>query len=187
MTATWPIALALFASLSVGAATGDAEAGKRKANTCNACHSVAGFKEMPRLGGQSASYVTAALKAYETHVRQHRTMQDVARGLTARDTADLAAFYASLPRASNTAAAGESPAQARDCSACHGDLGDRAAAPDVPLLAGQSAGYLVLVLKEYRSGQRAHAVMQEQARTLTDLEIAELATWFGSLPGLVLK
>lgn len=187
MTQTWPVAVALLAWLSTAAAAGDPEAGRRKANTCNACHGVAGFKEVPRLGAQTASYLTAALKAYETQARKHRTMEDVARGLTARDTLDVAAFYASLASATATPAAGEAPARARDCGACHGDMGDRAAAPDVPLLAGQSIGYLVLALREYRSGQRAHPVMQEQARGLTDSDIADLAGWYSSLPGLVLK
>lgn len=187
MTKAWLIALALLAWLSTAAAAGDPAAGRRKANTCNACHGVAGFKEMPRLGGQSASYLSAALKAYETQTRKHRTMEDVARGLTPRDTLDLAAFYASLARSTAAPPPGEAPARARDCGACHGQAGDRAAAPDVPLLAGQSSGYLALALKEYRSGLRAHPVMQEQARGLTDEEIADLAGWYSALPGLVLK
>jgi len=181
------LAAAMVASAPAAAAGGDRAAGQRKANTCNACHAVGGFKEMPRLGGQSASYLSATLKAYETHARAHRTMQDVARGLTARDIADLAAFYASLPRASGEPESGEAPLRAKDCAACHGDRGDRPAADDVPVLAGQSAGYLALTLREYRSGQRVHPIMLEQARGLSDEDIAALAQWYAARPGLVLR
>jgi cytochrome c553 len=192
MTNAWPwwLALMLAAALSPGVAAGaagDPVAGKRKATPCNGCHAVGAFKAMPRLGGQSAAYIVGALRAYETHVRHHRTMQDVARGLSARDQADLAAFYASLPRASSEQAPLGAPAKARDCAVCHGEAGDRPAAADVPLLAGQSAGFLDQALREYRSGERVHAVMQEQARMLTDEELAALVQWYAQLPGLIVK
>jgi cytochrome c553 len=39
-------------------------------------------------------------------------------------------------------------------------------------------------LREYRAGTRKHVVMQEQAATLTDEQIVDLAAYYASLPGL---
>jgi cytochrome c553 len=178
------LALLCVAGSAIGA-QGDAAAGKRKASTCNACHAVSGFKAMPKLAG-SAQYIVSALAAYERQVRPHRTMQDVARGLNARDAADLGAFYSSLGLAPGSPAAAPPEASHR-CATCHGEQGREPVTPDVPVLAGQSVGYLEQTLKEYRSAERAHPVMNEQARTLSDEEISTLAAWYAQTPGLSFK
>lgn len=49
---------------------------------------------MPKLGGQNANYILAALKEYKSGERAHSTMQAIAAGLSAQDMADLAAYYA---------------------------------------------------------------------------------------------
>jgi cytochrome c553 len=182
--------LFFFALLASGAnaraAPGDPVAGKRKTVTCNACHGNSGFKSMPRLGGQSAAYVVEALRAFKEGRRPHSTMRDVAGALSERDMADLGAHYASLPRAAASEEA-PPPASAASCAACHGVQGADPATPDVAILAGQSAGYLELALREYRSGTRAHTIMQAVARGIEDAQIAELAAWFSSRPGLTAK
>jgi cytochrome c553 len=182
--------LFFFALLASGAgaqaAPGDPAAGKRKTVTCNACHGNSGFKSMPRLGGQSAAYVVEALRAFKEGRRTHSTMRDVAGALSERDMADLGAHYASLPRAAPSEEAAP-PASAAPCAACHGVQGTEPATPDVAILAGQSAGYLELALREYRSGTRGHAVMQAVAQGLDDPQIAELVAWFSSRPGLTAK
>jgi cytochrome c553 len=60
-------------------------------------------------------------------------------------------------------------------------------APEIALIAGQSAGYLDQTLKEYKSGVRPHAVMQEQVRELGDAQIAELVAWYAAQKGLSVK
>ena len=96
--------LALAALLSApGAvsAAGDPEAGKIKGYTCTGCHGIAGYKNVyptfsvPRIGGQSAVYVEAALKAYRTGERQHPTMNLHAESLSDEDIADIAAWLES--------------------------------------------------------------------------------------------
>lgn len=167
-------------------APGDAAAGKRKTLTCNACHGVSGFKAMPRLGGQSADYIVSALEAYKAGKRSHATMRDVAGALSRRDMADLGAYYASIPRAAAEEGA-EPPAAATACAACHGTKGDQPAADGVPILAGQSAAYIELVLMEYRAGTRIHEIMQAQVKGLDDAALGELAAWFAARPGLLVK
>ncbi len=72
------------------------------------------------------------------------------------------------------------------CGACHGENGDKPLAPDYPILAGQHPSYLEAALKAYRSGRRDHPIMQMQVEALglTDSDIARLAAYFGSKPGL---
>jgi cytochrome c553 len=179
-------AMVLMVAVLSHGAEGDPAAGKRKTVTCNACHGQSGFKSMPKLGGQSAAYLVEALRAYKEDRRQHATMRDVAHALSERDIADLAAHYAAVPKV-----AGESPqagpAGVERCAACHGADGAQPIAPEVALIAGQSAGYVDQTLKEYKSGLRPHALMQEQVRELGDAQIAELAAWYAAQKGLTVK
>jgi len=71
------------------------------------------------------------------------------------------------------------------CLGCHGIEGYRNAYPSyrVPKLGGQKAGYLVIALKAYRSGERSHPTMQAQATSLTDREIEDVAAYLASLGG----
>ena len=91
--------VALGSPLTVNA-EGDAEAGRFKAETCMGCHGVKTYfnvyptYHVPRVGGQHAAYIVAALKAYKTGERGHRTMQAQARSLTDQDMADIAAYFA---------------------------------------------------------------------------------------------
>ena len=69
------------------------------------------------------------------------------------------------------------------CLGCHGIEGYRNAYPSfrVPKLGGQKAGYLVIALKGYRSGERAHPTMQAHATSLTDQQIDDVAAYLASL------
>jgi cytochrome c553 len=95
-------ALALAATPAALAA-GDAEAGRLKANTCMGCHGIPGYTNayptyrVPKLGGQSAEYLSAALKAYKTGERPHKTMQAQAVSLSDQDIADIAAYLVAAP------------------------------------------------------------------------------------------
>ena len=70
--------------------------------------------------------------------------------------------------------------KAAACAACHGQLG-LSTTPDAPNLAGQPALYVATQLRAYRGGTRNHEVMSLMAKTLSDADIEELATWFSSL------
>ena len=93
-------ALALSAATAL-AADGDAAAGKQKTALCEGCHGIPGYKtafpavyNVPKLGGQHASYIVKALQAYKGGERSHPTMRAIAAGLTDKDMADIAAYYA---------------------------------------------------------------------------------------------
>lgn len=71
------------------------------------------------------------------------------------------------------------------CLGCHGIEGYRNAYPSyrVPKLGGQKAGYLVIALKGYRSGERSHPTMRAQATSMSDQEIEDVAAYLASLGG----
>ncbi|CAM5404048.1 c-type cytochrome [Rhodanobacter lindaniclasticus] len=66
------------------------------------------------------------------------------------------------------------------CAACHGAQGV-AIAPLFPNLAGQSATYLYVQLKEFHDGERSDPVMTAQAAALSDTDMRDLASYFASL------
>ncbi|HUU73460.1 MAG TPA: c-type cytochrome [Burkholderiales bacterium] len=96
------LALLLLAAAPVSA-QGDAAAGKDKNAMCQGCHGIEGFRtayptvySVPMLGGQSAAYLAAALKAYRSGDRNNETMHAIAAGLSDQDIEDLAAYYSSM-------------------------------------------------------------------------------------------
>ncbi|MBK6729155.1 MAG: cytochrome c [Xanthomonadales bacterium] len=69
------------------------------------------------------------------------------------------------------------------CAACHGADGNSPIDANTPKLAGQHEDYLVKVLRDYRSGARANAIMGAQAAGLKNQDIDDLAAYFSSQPG----
>ena len=53
--------------------------------------------------------------------------------------------------------------------------------------AGEKSAYIEQTLQAYRSGNRSQPIMQQQAALLTDSQIAELAAYYSSQTGLVVK
>ena len=67
------------------------------------------------------------------------------------------------------------------CAGCHGIADWRTAYPEVysvPKLGGQHAAYIVKALQAYKSGARNHPTMRAIAGSLTDQDIADLATYY---------
>jgi cytochrome c553 len=71
-----------------------------KISMCIGCHGVPGYKtaypavyHVPKIGGQSASYIANALKAYRSGERGHPSMRGIAASLSDADIAVLAAYY----------------------------------------------------------------------------------------------
>ena len=94
--------LALIAA-PAAMAGGNPDAGRLKANTCMGCHGIPGYNNayptyrVPKLGGQAPEYIAAALTAYKTGERPHKTMQAQAVSLSEQDIADIAAYLAVAP------------------------------------------------------------------------------------------
>ncbi|HEX4858933.1 MAG TPA: c-type cytochrome, partial [Usitatibacteraceae bacterium] len=82
--------LAPAVALAQAPAAGDAAAGKSKAVAiCSGCHGMPGTKaaypevyHVPKIGGQNAAYISAALKAYKSGERYNETMKGLANQLS---------------------------------------------------------------------------------------------------------
>ncbi|CBA16108.1 putative cytochrome c protein [Xanthomonas albilineans GPE PC73] len=81
---------------------GNAANGRLLTYTCQGCHGVTGYKNaypsyrIPKIGGQSAQYLTQALTEYRLGKRKHPTMQAQAESFSEQDIADIAAFLSTL-------------------------------------------------------------------------------------------
>ena len=91
----------IIAALGVGGtaqAGGDAQAGKTKAGACAACHGANGEGKAPNpaLAGRPEGQFIQAMKDYKSGKRNNPVMKTFASQLNDQDTANLAAYYASL-------------------------------------------------------------------------------------------
>jgi cytochrome c553 len=66
------------------------------------------------------------------------------------------------------------------CQACHG-LDGLSKNPEAPNLAGQIEGYMVKVLKEYRSGERKNESMNIVAKDLSDEDMADVSAYYAAI------
>ncbi|MGE0114529.1 MAG: cytochrome c [Steroidobacteraceae bacterium] len=188
LTALLGWGLMLCALLGSAHAEGDAKRGKELAYTCHGCHGIPNYKNaapvysVPKLGGQQAAYMIAALKEYASGDRAHPTMHAHAASNNEQDRADMAAFFAGQgPR--KAPVVGTPPPAAQVCTACHGNDG-HAVAADYPTLAGQHADYLTQALRDYKSGKRKNAVMAGIVGSLADKDIEPVAAFYAKQPGL---
>jgi cytochrome c553 len=72
-------------------------------------------------------------------------------------------------------------ARAQMCEGCHGIADYRTAYPEVyavPKIGGQQAAYIVKTLEDYKKGARKHPTMRGIAATLSDQDMADLASYY---------
>jgi len=67
------------------------------------------------------------------------------------------------------------------CANCHGEQG-LTISDDFPRLAGQSPEAIYKQLSDYRSGARVNPVMSALAQTLSEDQLAQVASYFGHVP-----
>lgn len=201
MTRTLTLLLALAGIFSTAQAQ-DAQRGSTKVQMCIGCHGIVGYQadfptvyKVPKIAGQDAKYIAAALTAYRAGDRKFPTMRSVATALSDQDIADIAAYYAQLgkpdgkvPAALETPVPDKIRTAVTTCVSCHGVNFSTPTDGTIPRLAGQYPDYLQNALKSYKvEGNphygRANAVMGAMAKPLKDDTIAEIADYLASLPG----
>jgi cytochrome c553 len=172
---------------------------------CARCHgpegSGRGVGVFPKLAGQRAGYLTAALQAYAHGERHSGLMQPIASGLRPEEISGLAHYYSTLPLPSSPRSS-QQPSSAviergkkiathgipsrgvPACLPCH-DPARTYRNPVYPELAGQHAEYLVLQLELFqqrRRGGSAYAhLMQPTANRLTPEQMRDVAAYFESV------
>jgi cytochrome c553 len=171
--------------------TGNPQRGEIVAYTCLGCHGIEGYRNaypdyaVPRLSGQHAEYLAAALQEYRSDARQYPTMHLQALSLSDQQIADVAAYLADKPLvAVSSANPPPVPKAAVLCTSCHGRDGI-GVTPMYPSLAGQHFSYLVRAIQEYQTGYRKNPIMNGMAASLKPADITAIAEYFSSLrPGL---
>ena len=94
-------ALVLSLAASAAFAAGNAADGKIKAYSCTGCHGIVGYRNayphyhVPKIHGQNAAYIIAALTEYKNGDRPHPTMRAQGQSLSQQDIEDIAAYLSS--------------------------------------------------------------------------------------------
>ncbi|ENO87163.1 c-type cytochrome [Thauera linaloolentis] len=190
--------LLLAASSASAEVVGDLERGKAvAAEVCVACHGADGNSPVPmfpKLAGQHADYALKQLQEFASARRQSDIMKPIVEGLSARDMADAAVFFASQQ---------PSPGQVDDpsmletgrrvfnegnpdqgvpaCAGCHGQNGVGNAR--YPRLAGQHPTYVLDQMQQFADGRRTNdkRLMQTIASRLGETETRAVAEYIASL------
>ncbi len=169
--------------------------GATLAQRCAICHGPTGISraDSPNLAGQYASVIYKQLLDFRSGARTNAVMSPFAIGLSDQDIADLAAYYAYLPRLpgyhpeqrlppTQIVVYGAPLRGIAPCGACHGSLDNKAGSP---WLEGQSAAYIKSQLQAFASGERHNDIneqMRNIARAMTPQEIEEAANYYASQP-----
>jgi cytochrome c553 len=184
---------------------GDAFRGLLLARRCNHCHGEEGFSSVPafpNLAGEDRLSFWKQMQDFRSGKRTSPVMQGIAEGFSARDSADLAAYYAMLPTASDAQDNRAFPQAMQDrsrtsmairlivfgdgqrgippCQSCHGPVSYVQGAPP---LATQNGNYLEQQLENFSNGNRANDInvrMRSIARQLTGEEKTALSEFYGA-------
>ena len=170
----------------------DAEAGRRKAEPCAACHGPDGNATIlgtPSLAGQPTYFTHWQLIKFRDGRRKDAQMSPFAVNLSDEDMADLAAFYAAqTPRSRAStidpakAAAGRELVARHHCSSCH--MPNLEGQKQMARLAGQDLTYLLKLLRGFKAQTASDldGTMTMAAQPLTAEEIESLAHYIAGLP-----
>lgn len=181
---------------------GSAVAGEKSNAMCIGCHGINGYQtgfpevyRVPKISGQSAKYIEAALMAYQSGERKHPSMQAIALSLSKQEIANLGAYYESMaakphhqPNQFGKAEQAKALIQKGGCVACHGENFSKPIAPNYPKVAGQYADYIYTALRAYKNEKkpqlgRANPTMMGIAKQFSDDELKLMAGYIESLPG----
>jgi cytochrome c553 len=174
-----------------------------KVAMCVGCHGIIGYKSsfpevyrVPKIAGQNAKYIAAALNAYKTGDRKHPTMRGIAATLSDQDIADISGYYEKLGAAGRKPLADKADRepdakvaglmQKAACASCHGANLSKPIDPSYPKIAGQYADYVFVALKAYKTENnpavgRNNGVMGAIAKQFSNADLKALAQYVGSL------
>jgi cytochrome c553 len=168
---------------------------RRECSTCHGARGISIAPMFPHLAGQPAPYLEAQLKAFRDRSRADPHAQAFMWGMAAQLTdgmiAEMAAYFAAQspppgkPADPAKVAAGkkiyEDGIEAQNvpaCESCHMKNAEGNAVS--PRLAGQHRSYLEKQLEMFATGLRANPIMNENAKSLTALQVTQLSAFLSS-------
>jgi cytochrome c553 len=92
------VCLIMLTNLAAAQA-GDVKAGRQIALTCQGCHGMDGLSKQPdapNLAMQPESYLIKAMAEYASGTRRNEQMKVAAVGLSEKEVADVASYYAAI-------------------------------------------------------------------------------------------
>jgi cytochrome c553 len=200
LTATTAYAAETVDVIKLRMGAGNPVTGKNKSELCQGCHGEKGVsldEMVPNLSGQYAYYIAKELRNFQSGVRTHLIMSDLAKTINDAELTDIATYFASQKKMQGNGP-GNNPAGKKlflkgdpsrkipACESCHGVNG-KGKAPNIstyPVIGGQHKEYLRAQLVNWRSGERSNSpgsIMNRFAKPLTDAEIEALADYLSGL------
>jgi cytochrome c553 len=161
---------------------------------CTMCHGARGLSkaDTPNLAGQYPIAIYKQLMDFKSGARLSAVMGPLVSDLSDADMRDLAAYYAYLPRETDTQPAAGAPPQIvaggaptrgiAPCGSCHGTLEVKVGAT---WLGGQPNDYLHAQLQAFASGARHNDIgeqMRNVARAMTAEEINAASRFYADHP-----
>lgn len=159
---------------------------------CTMCHGARGLSDAnsPNLAGQYPIAIYKELVDFKTGARISAVMAPLVANLSDAEMRDLAAYYAYLPRLTNSSIENpprivESGAPLRGiapCGACHGEIGRKTSAA---WLEGQPVAYLRAQLTAFAGSERRNDIneqMRNVARAMTPQEIEAASRYYSEHP-----
>lgn len=159
---------------------------------CTMCHGARGMSQAntPNLAGQNSESIYKQLRDFQSKHRGSEIMAPHTRNLSDQDMRDLAAYYASLPRATppptlveqlkapSIVQIGAPMRNIAPCVSCHGGSDLKTA---TPLLDGEPESYIRAQLQAFANGTRRndiHGQMRNIARQMTPEEIEAVSVYY---------
>lgn len=177
---------------SLGLASGGQAQANPLVMVCNGCHGTGGVSEgahIPSIAGLNFQYFYAAMQGFRQDRRDSTVMGRIAKGFRTSQLQHLALHYGAQPWTGNPSPVFDKALAERgraihkdNCAECHernGHFQDR----ETPPLAGQSRGYLLNQMRDYRAGNTLVSqppIMQEQLEAMSDQDLEALAEFFSS-------
>ena len=178
---------------------GDGQHGSIVAMNCTACHGEGGESTsmiIPSLAGMDAAVIYKQLDDFRSGKRSGGVMNGIAMALSEKDSADVAAYFASRPVGLHEDPPDDSNSQGQDtarrlifvgdpergippCAGCHGPLGHKIGAP---VLTGQHSAYIAWQLAAFAQGTRQNDIneqMRMPAGQLTPDEMHMITDFLG--------
>lgn len=164
--------------------------GERLGKTCAGCHGTAGNtpgEYIGKIGGQNSDYMTKVLTEFAAGKRAGSVeMSIVSKGYTPDQLKSIAMYYAAQKWVNSTndidmakAKAGKAVAAENGCMDCHGAMGE-GGMDEYPRIGGQNKGYLLEVMKRYRSGD----IKSDEMELMTGMDEAQLDQLANYLSGI---